>query len=211
MKQGSGFRVQDSGTRKRRLRVLLACLLTAHCSLLIARANEWRMPTAEFVRFRNVADPTDGSGSCVQASLSMCGAHHGIPAAETLLIDSPYGPAELGGSFPRRVKDYCQRRGILIYSIEGTQTVEWIVWALQRGCFVGITYGRAHMICAVAVAEDGSWFEIVDNNYPEEVRRVDRKTFVHEHRVHGGGWCVILDTPGPPCWAKAREAVSSEL
>lgn len=166
--------------------------------------DEWRMPREQFERFRNVADPKDGSGSCVQASLSMCGAHHGIPAAESLLVDSPYGPAELGGSFPRRVEKYCQARNIAIYSIEGSETLEWIDWALARGCYVGITYGRGHMIAAVAAADDGSWFEIVDNNHPGEVRRVSRTVFVHEHRLHGGGWCVILDTPGPAPWARAQ-------
>jgi len=185
---------------------LAKCLFLALVTWLAparAPSDEWRMPVSEFLRFRNVADPRDGSGSCVQASLSMVGAHHGVPPLEYLLTDSPYGPAELGGSYPARVKRYCQKREVAIYSVEGSETIRWIDWALHRGCFVAITYGQAHMITAVAVSEDGSWFEVCDNNYPEEVRRVDRQTFIHEHRVHGGGWCVIAATPGPPCWARA--------
>jgi len=183
----------------------LTTILVFACTLL-ASANEWRMPQAQFERFRNIPDPKDGSGSCVQASLSMCGAHHGVPQAEFLLVDSEYGPAELGGSWPERVVRYSQKRGMAIYSIEGSDSVEWIEWALLRGCYVGITYGQAHMICAVACGEQGEWFEIVDNNYPSEVRRVDRDTFIREHRLHGGGWCVILDTAGPPPWANAQPA-----
>lgn len=172
-------------------------------------ANEWRMPQAQFERFKNVADPRDGSGSCVQASLSMCGAHHVMPQAEFLLVDSPYGPAELGGSWPERVKAYAARRGMPIWSIEGPDSVEWIEWALKRGAYVGITYGHAHMITAVACGEMGDWFEIVDNNFPSEVRRVDRATFIREHRIHGGGWCVILATAGPPPWENAAPMVRS--
>jgi hypothetical protein len=173
-------------------------------AVAVCAGNEWRMPRDQFERFKNRADPRDDSGSCVQASLSMCGAHHGVFAFEFLLEPSPYGPAELGGSTPGRVTKYAQARGVPIYSIEGSETIPWIEWALLRGCYVGITYGRAHMITAIAMAEDGSWFEIVDNNWPSEVRRVDRNTFIHEHRVHGGGWCVILQTPGPAPWASCR-------
>jgi hypothetical protein len=181
------------------LPILALCVLVG-----IAAANEWRMPVQQFARFKNVASPRDGSGSCVQASISMCGAHHGVPAAESLLVDSPYGPAELGGSTPSRVAAYARRRNMPLYSVEGSETLSWIEWALRRGCYVGITYGMAHMITAIAVAEDGSWFEIVDNNYPAEVRRVGRDVFIREHRIHGGGWCCILQTPGPAPWAKAR-------
>lgn len=184
--------------------IAIALLLVA---ALCCAANEWRMPRDQFERFRNRADPKDGSGSCVQASLSMCGAHHGVAAFELLLDPSPYGPAELGGSTPDRVVRYAREREVPIYSIEGSETIPWIEWALKRGCYVGITYGRAHMICAIACADDGSWFEIVDNNYPDEVRRVDRETFIHEHRIHGGGWCVILKTPGPAPWARANPMV----
>ena len=190
------------------LQTPIAIVLFAAAALCCA-GNEWRMPRDQFERFRNRPDPSDGSGSCVQASLSMCGAHHGVPAFELLLQPSQFGPAELGGSTPSRVKNYAQARGVPIYSIEGSETLPWIEWGLRRGCYVGITYGRAHMITAVATAEDGSWFEIVDNNWPGEVRRVDRATFIHEHRIHGGGWCVLLKTPGPAPWARANPMVVS--
>lgn len=188
-------------------RALLAAILL--CVAASVSADEWLMPREQFERFRNVPSPEDGSGSCVQASLSMCGAHHAVPQAESLLVDSPYGPAELGGSYPSRVAEYAQRRGMAIYNVEGSETIEWIQWALMRGCYVAITYGQAHMITAVGMdREGGAWFEIVDNNYPGEVRRVDRATFIREHRIFGGGWCVILDGPGPPPWEIAGPPVS---
>lgn len=165
--------------------------------------HEFFMPTEQFERFKNRVGPK-GEGSCVQASLSMVGAHHAVPAAELLLVPSPYGPPELDGSWPERVAEYSQKRGMDIYNVEGAQTVAWIEWALHRGCYVGVTYGQAHMIAAVGISPDGRDFYVCDNNFPSEIRRVDRDTFIREHRSHGGGWCVILKTPGPPPWAAAR-------
>lgn len=189
-----------------KLRLAISAVLAL--TVAVCAGNEWRMPQAQFERFKNIEDPRDGSGSCVQASLSMVGAHHGIAAFEFLLVNSPYGPAETGGSTPSRVVRYARQRGVAIYSVEGSETIQWIEWALLRGCYVGITYGQAHMITAIACGEQGEWFEVVDNNFPSEVRRVDRDIFIREHRIHGGGWCVIPQTPGPAPWAKAGQMLS---
>ncbi len=141
-----------------------------------------------------------GEGSCVWASCAMCGAHAGYWPAEALLRDSRYGPAVGDGAHPARVAEVFRQRGIRAWSIEGRQTIQWIEWALATGRWCGISYGTAHMIAAVGRRPDGRAFAIVDNNYPGEVRWVSRDVFLREHRAYGGGWCVILRTPGPPPW-----------
>jgi hypothetical protein len=162
------------------------------------------MPTELFARFKNRPDAA-GRGSCVQASMSMQGSHHHEPACEYLLEGHPqYGPAILGGSWPGRVIEYCRDRHIPIFSVEGTDTIRWIEWALQTKRYAAITYGRAHMICAVGISPDGETFYICDNNFPSEIRAVSRKVFVGEHRGYEGGWTVILDTVGPPPWVIPR-------
>lgn len=175
------------------------------CAAAVAVASDaYLMPREQFERFRNKRGP-QGEGSCVYASISMCGAHHGVPSAEHLLENHPtYGPAVLDGSWPERVeRDLAARRvPVAIWNVEGSQTPEWIDWALDRGCYVAITYGQAHMI--TAVGRSGSDYLLVDNNFPGEVRQVTRDTFLSEHRRHGGGWCVILQTAGPPPWARAQ-------
>jgi len=162
--------------------------------------EEFFMPVEQFARFKNRAD-ANGSGSCVQASMSIAGAHHGVPAAEYLLHGHPdYGPAVLGGSWPERVERYCKERSIPIYNIEGSQSIEYICWALDNGAYAVITYGHAHMINAIGISPDHQTFWIIDNNYPREIRQVSRQTFISEHRSFAGGWCVLLKTFGPPPW-----------
>ena len=65
------------------------------------------VPAGERQRFRNP------DGSCVQCSIGMMGVDLNIPAAEMLLWDSEYGPAVRGGSWPERVKEYCEARKIV--------------------------------------------------------------------------------------------------
>jgi len=184
-------------------RALLTALLFLVCASAPAQ-HAFFLPEHQRARFRNRADPRDGSGSCVQASMAEAGCHHGIPQAEYLLHGHPeHGPPVLGGSWPDRVTDYCRARKIPIWNVEGSQTVAWIFWALDRGLHVPISYGHAHMICAVGISDDFQWVYIWDNNFPTEVRKVSRRVFIREHRVFGGGWCVVYQVCGPPPWAIA--------
>lgn len=184
-------------------RVLIGLLILATS----AAANPWLMPDAQFARFKNRRGPK-GEGSCVYASNSMAGAHHGIPGAEMFLEPWSGHPACMDGSWPDRFVRDCQERRIDAWSIEGPETLDWIVWALDsRGCYVGITYGVGHMLTAVGYDRKTGHVEIRDNNYPLESRMVDWATFVREHRRHGGGWCTILKTQGPPPWAAAEPAI----
>lgn len=186
------------------MRTTLALLLI----LLAAAApgqTHFLMPREQFERFRNRRGPK-GQGSCVQASIAAAGAHHGMASAEWLLEPSPYGPAELDGSWPERTARYAAARGMAIWNIEGAQTIDWIEWGLRRGGYVSVTYGVAHMINAVGLSPDGGTIYLWDNNVPAEVRPVPREVFIREHRSYGGGWAVLLQTTAPPPWQTARPA-----
>ena len=164
-------------------------------------ANPWLMPQEQFTRFKNRRGPK-GEGSCVYASNSMAGAHHGVPGAEFFLEPWNGHPACMDGSWPDRFVRDCQERGLDFYSVEGPESIEWIRWQLQRGGYAGITYGVGHMITAVGYDAQGDTFQIVDNNFPAEVRSVSGETFTHQHRLHGGGWTTIPKTTGPPPWER---------
>jgi len=163
------------------------------------------MPRRLFVRCKNRPDPRNGQGSCVQASLAMAGAHGGNKAMEHLLErwTDPEGKVwepVLGGSWPERVARYAKERRIPIVNVEGPMSVAAIEACLRTGRYCGITYGPAHMVCAVGMLPDASIFYIVDNNYPDEVRGVSRDTFVQEHRGYSGGWAAYLAGSSPPPW-----------
>jgi len=182
----------------------LLTTILAFLSIAAQSPNEWLMPDAQFVRFKNRRGPK-GEGSCVYAANSMVGAHHGIPGAEYFLEPWEGHPPCMDGSYPSRFIQDCQERGLDYWSIEGPETIDWIVWNLQRGGYCGITYGVGHMITVAGYDESTNTFELRDNNYPGESRFVNRDTFVREHRIHGGGWCTIPKTAGPPPWANAGE------
>jgi hypothetical protein len=193
-------------TRPIHLRLTLAVLIVLLAVPAPAKVHHFLMPREQMARFRNIPNPANGEGSCVFASSACAGAHAGIASAEYFLEDHPrFGPAVLGGAWPERVEREFAKRKIPIYNIEGSQTIEWIQWALKRGHYVPITYGVAHMIAAVGVSEDAQTWWIWDNNYPTEVRKVSRSVFIKEHRRFGGGWCVIFKRGGPPPWVWPKQ------
>lgn len=179
----------------------LACVLLVLLAVPALAGDAYLMPTDQFTRFRNP------DGSCVQCSIAMAGVHHGVPSAEFLLWNSPYGPAVRGGSWPARVAQYAGQRNIPIYNIEGSETIQWIEWALQTGRYAAITYGVRHMITAVGISDDKQTFYVVDNNLPSQVQAVSRSRFISQHRGYGGGWTVILKGPAPAAW-KAPQYVA---
>ena len=179
--------------------ILCAPLLAADYPRSIDTA--YVMPAGIYSLYENRRGPK-GQGSCVWASNAMAGAHHDVRSAESLLRQSEYGPPIGDGAWPGRVERVFKERGIPAWNIEGTDTIKWIEWGLKTGRHVPITYGTAHMICAVGISPDKQTFYIVDNNYPSEVRAVKRDVFVREHRGYAGGWCVIFQTQGPPPWVR---------
>jgi hypothetical protein len=176
------------------------------CSSVFA-TDAFLMPTNQFTRFKNRLGPK-GEGSCVWVSIAAQGAHANNPNAEYIISDnirgkpSPYGPANLDGSWPERVGRAASQRKLSIYNVEGPSTIEWIDWHLRRGGYASITYGVGHMLNAVGITKNG--YLLNDNNYPTEIREVSREVFIREHRLHGGGWTVILVGDAPPPWKMAK-------
>jgi len=152
------------------------------------------VPAEQRQRFRNP------DGSCVQCSMCMSGVDHDVPAAEFLLEGHPeYGPPVRGGSWPSRVREYCQERGIEAWHVEG-DTMPWIDWALRTGRPVVCTLNRAHMQWLAGASADLQTLYVVDNNSPQQVDEWTRARFIQQHTIHDGGWCVIFKGPRPTPW-----------
>lgn len=136
-------------------------------------------------------------GSCCQCSIGMCGVDQNVPAAATLLWDTPYGPRERGGSGPSRVAAYCESRGIRAYNVTGRTTFEWMKWAAATGRGAAIGAGTAHFQTLMGYdPQSGTWY-VCNNNSP---RRIDRYSDEQFRRLHlaSGQWIVILDYPPHP-------------
>jgi len=148
-------------------------------------------------------------GSCVQCSLGMVGVHCNDIKATTLLWDSPYGPAERGGSWPARVANYCNVRGIKAYNITGPPTLKWIVWAGETGRYAAIGAGRSHFqtfygLRPVLKADgtpdrhpDGSpkyVYLVCNNNSTDRIDEYSEERFRQLH-YESGPWIVVLQKP----------------
>jgi hypothetical protein len=152
------------------------------------------VPQDQRTRFRNP------DGSCVQCSIGIAGVHHNCHKSEMLLWNSEYGPPVRGGSTPARVRAYAEARGIPMYNVTGSQTMDWIEWALSTGRHAALTFKARHMCTAVGMSHDRQTFYVVDNNSPQRVDRYSRAEFLRLHKIHGGGWVVILKGPAPAPW-----------
>lgn len=137
-------------------------------------------------------------GSCVQCSIGMAGVHCNDLNAASLLWDSVYGPKERGGSWPSRVANYCNRRGIQAYNVTGntySDTKPWMLWSAKTGRFAAIGAGSAHFqtLYGYNPNSDRPWL-VCNNN---STSRIDEYTEEGFRRLHeaSGPWVVILKTP----------------
>lgn len=131
-------------------------------------------------------------GSCVQCSIGMAGVHCNDLNATTLLWDTPYGKAQRGGSWPGRVANYCNERGIQAYNVTGwPATKEWMKWAAKTGRFAAIGAGRSHFQTLYGYDENSQTWYVCNNN---STHRIDEYTDAQFERLHlaSGAWCVIL-------------------
>ena len=136
-------------------------------------------------------------GSCVQCSIGMCGVDQNVPAAATLLWDTPYGSRERGGSGPSRVAAYCERREIRAFNITGTSTWDWMKWAAATGRPAAIGAGSAHFQTLMGYdPSSGTWY-VCNNNSPARIDQYDEASFRRLH-LASGQWVVILDYPPHP-------------
>lgn len=134
-------------------------------------------------------------GSCVQCSIGMAGVHCNDLNAATLLWDSPFGKAQRGGSWPGRVANYCNERGIKAYNVTGWPTTKaWMKWAARTGRFAAVGAGRAHFQTLYGYDENSKTWLVCNNN---STHRIDRYTDAQFERLHlaSGAWCVILQRP----------------
>ena len=135
-------------------------------------------------------------GSCVQCSIGLAGVHCNDLNAASLLWDTPYGPAERGGSLPSRVERYCDKRGIVAYSVTGNSTKDtlpWLEWACITGRYAACGAGEAHFQTVYGRdKEKGLWF-ICNNQTPKKIDVYKDADF---ERLHSAvKWVVILEKP----------------
>ncbi|MDX1961826.1 MAG: hypothetical protein SFX18_01655 [Pirellulales bacterium] len=166
-------------------------------SLAPPAAQMMQLPPAVRQWYRNP------DGSCVQCSIGMCGVWSNIPAASTLLWNTPYGPAIRGGSWPSRVSDYARRRGIPLYNITGATTLDWLRWAGRTGRFAAMAAGPAHFQTLYGYDPATNSWQVCNNNSPQ---RIDHYSDAQFRRLHasGGPWVVILDAPASPAVPQYR-------
>ena len=136
-------------------------------------------------------------GSCVQCSIGMCGVDQNVPAAATLLWDTPYGSRERGGSGPSRVAAYCERREIRAFNITGTSTWDWMKWAAATGRPAAIGAGSAHFQTLMGYDPSSGTLYVCNNNSPARIDQYDEASFRRLH-LASGQWVVILDYPPHP-------------
>lgn len=136
-------------------------------------------------------------GSCVQCSIGMAGCQCNDPNAATLLWDTAYGSAVRGGSWPSRVEQYCDQRGIKAWSVSGASvddTWPWIEWAVKTGRFAAIGCGTAHFQTLYGYdAADRKWL-VCNNNSTDRIDRYTESQLRDLHR-QSGPWIVILEKP----------------
>lgn len=134
-------------------------------------------------------------GSCVQCSISMVGFHANDPRAYTLLWDSPYGSAVRGGSWPARVANYCNQRGIKAWNITGYENTDpWMRWAVKTGRYAAIGAGRAHFQTLYGYDYSDKKWLVCNNNSTHRIDRYDEGSFRNLH-LASGPWVVVLQKP----------------
>lgn len=146
-------------------------------------------------------------GSCVQCSIGIAGVWCNDLNAASLLWDTAYGAAVRGGSWPSRVEQYCDQRGIKAWSVTGKtveETMPWIVWAAKTGRFAAIGAGASHFqtLYGYEPGTDKPWL-VCNNNSPTRIDRYSDRDFRQLHAA-SGPWVVILEKPSsdPPSFFK---------
>jgi len=169
----------------------------ASCAKAAEPLSQMHLPESVRAEYRNP------DGSCVQCSIGMCGSHTGVMEAAYLLEKHAGQPAERGGSWPSRVAEYCDRRGIMAFNVtsdDPRKTAEWAKWAAQTGRFAAVGLNRAHFqtVYGYEPGAEKPWL-VVDNNSTSRIDRYTHEEFIKRHAA-SGPWVVILKqaSPDPP-------------
>lgn len=187
--------------------ILVICFAVGAMPCLHAEHNAMELPPEVRQWFYNFTRP----GSCVQCSISICGAWCGDENASTLLWDTHYGPAIHHGSSPPRVAAYARSRDMKLFNITGNSTLEWMRWASKTGRFAAIGAGGSHFQTLYGYDDnntpsdfDDDVWEVCNNNSPKKIDRYSDKDFRRLHYA-SGKWIVVLDTPGQPMKPQYRK------
>jgi len=154
---------------------------------------------------------SDGAGLCVFASLKHASIWQQVEQTVNIF---EYMFTRPGGGWPEKVDKVieimCKEKGVPVpdYVQYQGRDVDFLMKALTTGRMVGVTYaysptgrygGRkvAHMVNLVHA--DGTWFAILDNNFPGTIEWMDRAAFLRAWTGGGGnGWAVVFLNPSPP-------------
>lgn len=141
------------------------------------------------------------TGDCVQDSLGMNGASRGNYNAASVVWDTEYGPAQLGGSSPSRVAAYCKARGIPIYNVTGRtvdDTIPYAEWAMRNGRGAAIGYFGNHFQYLIGRDYQRNTWR-VQNNWPGTFEQSYEHTPAQFRANHAasGPWLVIIKGPPP--------------
>lgn len=131
-------------------------------------------------------------GSCVQCSIGMAGVHCNDIKSATLLWDTEYGRAIRGGSWPGRVANYCDERGIKAWNVTGDTTIDWCRWAAKTGRFAAIGAFTQHFqtLYGFDPSRDDCWM-VCNNNSTSRIDYYTEKEFRSIHYA-SGPWVVVL-------------------
>jgi hypothetical protein len=136
-------------------------------------------------------------GSCVQCAIGMCGVDQNVSVASTLLWDTEYGERVRGGSSPSRVARYAAERNLRVYNVTGSNSWDWMRWAVATGRGAAIGAGRSHFQTLVGYDPDTETWYVCNNNSPQKIDAYSDAEFRRLH-LACGQWVVILDYPPHP-------------
>lgn len=161
------------------------------------------LPASE--KKRNVGG-RDGAGLCVFTSIEYAARWQN---EERLKDFQEKMRREPGGGYPQKVDAMIAKYSPGVQYIQDTSgNLEILRAAIKSGRMPGVTYGGsdphysgyvAHMVSLVHL--DNEWAVISDNNFPQDNQHVWMSVAEFERRWKaggGGGWSVILLSPGPP-------------
>lgn len=176
----------------RRLLSLFVVLVAGVASAQDASPDSHMMLPPEMRAFFRNPD-----GSCVQCSIGMNGLYCNNMNAATVLWNTPYGKAQRGGSWPSRVANYCDERGIKAWNVTGDTTIDWCRWAAKTGRFAAIGAGGSHFqtLYGFTPGESEPW-QVCNNNSTNRIDKYSEEGFRRLHYA-SGPWVVVLDNPVP--------------
>ena len=131
-------------------------------------------------------------GSCVHASMVML-----FRIQRKFALANWWRKNHSGDEYPGSMAKQLDDAGIKYAFTSNKGDVKFLEWAIKthRGCGVTVR-GATHMIILIHL--DKKWAGLIDNNTPEEIIWVPRKTFISEW-LNSESWVITpIYKPGPP-------------